>query len=59
MTVLPALMLVDGNLNRIAEFTFGDLDSSLFAWCGVATGAIIRRRFWSTFSYVRMNRTCS
>lgn len=59
MTILPALMLVDGDLDGIAEFTFCDLDASVLAWLGMATSAVVRRLFCYAISFDWGRKSCA
>jgi len=43
MTILPALVLLNGDLNGEAEFAFGDLDSVALARLRLAARAIVGR----------------
>ena len=47
MSVLPALVLIYGDLDGIAEFAFGDLDCRVLAWLGVAASAVVGQDFCS------------
>jgi len=46
VAILPALMLIDGDLHSKAQFTLGDLDALLLAWRGLTAGTVVRRCFY-------------
>lgn len=51
MAINPALVLFDSDLDSVAEFTLGDLDSSIFASLGSAASAIVWRGLCSVVSF--------
>jgi hypothetical protein len=50
MAVLPANVVVDRDLNAIAELAFHDLDGILFALLVLASCTVVRRSLWEMVS---------
>jgi hypothetical protein len=48
--VLPALMILDGDLDGIAELAFGDLDGSVLALLVLTSCTIVGAHLWSIVS---------
>ena len=50
MPVLPALMILDGDLDCISELPFGDLDAGILALLVLANRAVVGRLLWGLVS---------
>ena len=57
MAVLPALMLLNGDLDCKAKFTFGDLASSVFASLDLATSTVVGGHIWIMISMMEGRAT--
>jgi hypothetical protein len=61
--VLPALMILDSDLDGIAEFAFHDLDSSILALLVLTSCAVVGRSLWNMVSILKcgarnVRKTC-
>lgn len=52
MAVLPADVIFNGDLCRIAQLAFRDLGARIFAFFDLTTGAVVRTHLYSIVSMI-------